>query len=438
MASVAGPSQPPVNPTSSAVSANDAKRRADEQNAPRKHARLPLPPPHILAALVPDSPAFTELMKIEQNLDWTLLRKKAELNDALGRPTRIKRTLRVFVSNTAHDQPWQQELAQSAESDAANINAGKGIPGWVLRVEGRLLDTGNVRLDKTKRKFSSFIRSAVIEMDDRTAPTFPEGNVAEWRPRNLQPPLDGFEVSRKGDVNVNCRILLHIEHSPDRFSVLSPLSDLIATKEGTKSEIMGAIWKLIKMVGAQDKEDGTIVRPVGGFEKIIGKDGIAFHKLPEVVGRFLAHPDPVVIPYTIRVDQDFHLSPKCFDIPVETEDPMKSKMASIVSAFEGQEGKEVAAIEDKVGELAYFARDLKQKRDFLESFSTDPHGFIQSWLAAQARDLDQMLGYQVGHGPNGGSVREEDLRRSDLFHMPWVDEAVTIHEATRLEREKRQ
>jgi SWI/SNF-related matrix-associated actin-dependent regulator of chromatin subfamily D len=49
-----------------------------------------------------------------------------------------------------------------------------------------------------------------------------------------------------------------------------------------------------------------------------------------------------------------------------------------------------------------------------------------------------MLGYQVGMaGVNGGSVREEDLRRSDLFQMPWVDEAITAHEATRMEAERR-
>lgn len=49
-----------------------------------------------------------------------------------------------------------------------------------------------------------------------------------------------------------------------------------------------------------------------------------------------------------------------------------------------------------------------------------------------------MLGYQVGTvGTNGGSVREEDLRRSDIFNLPWVDEAVTIHEASRMETERR-
>lgn len=48
-----------------------------------------------------------------------------------------------------------------------------------------------------------------------------------------------------------------------------------------------------------------------------------------------------------------------------------------------------------------------------------------------------MLGYQIGTGPNGGSVTEEDLRRSDMFSLPWVDEAITVHEASRMEQERR-
>jgi SWI/SNF-related matrix-associated actin-dependent regulator of chromatin subfamily D len=71
-------------------------------------------------------------------------------------------------------------------------------------------------------------------------------------------------------------------------------------------------------------------------------------------------------------------------------------------------------------------------------FSADPQKFINNWLAAQARDLDQMLGYQIGNpGVNGGNVREEDLRRSDLFNLPWVEEAITVHEASRMENERR-
>jgi hypothetical protein len=36
-------------------------------------------------------------MKIEQKLDWTLLRKKAEINDALGKPIRVSACLLVVI-----------------------------------------------------------------------------------------------------------------------------------------------------------------------------------------------------------------------------------------------------------------------------------------------------------------------------------------------------
>jgi SWI/SNF-related matrix-associated actin-dependent regulator of chromatin subfamily D len=71
--------------------------------------------------------------------------------------SQVKRTLRVFLSNTAHDQEWQKEhdlktkaaAAEAVEAETGvkpeekpqvDINQGKGIPGWVLRVEGRLID----------------------------------------------------------------------------------------------------------------------------------------------------------------------------------------------------------------------------------------------------------------------------------------------------------
>ncbi|WWC92772.1 uncharacterized protein L201_007731 [Kwoniella dendrophila CBS 6074] len=494
----AGPSHSSQTPTyphqgQQPQPSGDNKRRAegDADSVRRlKHPRPPLPPPHVLQALVPDSPAFTDLLKLEQKLDWTILRKKAEINDALGRPTRVKRTLRLFISNTAHDQEWQKpqpeptpaehqestnenaeensiekkeggdgdvtmgnsttnttkatevkpETKKETISPDVDVNTGKGVAGWVMKIEGRLLDSGNARMDRTKRKLSTFLKSVIVEFDNREAPTFPEGNIVEWHAQNLTPPLDGFEIMRRGDQNVNSRIIIHLSHYPERFKVSEPLSSLISMKEGTRSDIINAVWKLVKVVGAQDKDDATIIKPIGGIEKIFpqGKETIAFHQIPEMATRFLTHPDPIVIPYEIQVDKDFNFHHKCFDIPIEIEDPLKSKMSSLVSSLEGKEGKEIVQLEDKVGELAYFARDIKQKKDFLESFASNPQAFIQNWLAAQSRDLDQMLGYQIGTpGLNGGNIREEDLRRSDLFNLPWINEAVTIQESVRMEQERR-
>ena len=75
-------------------------------------------------------------------------------------------------------------------------------------------------------------------------------------------------MHRRGDKDVTSRIVLHIAHYPERFKVLSPLADLISLKEGTRSDVMNAFWKLVKVAGAQDKEDATIVHPVGGLEKV--------------------------------------------------------------------------------------------------------------------------------------------------------------------------
>lgn len=69
------------------------------------------------------------------------------------------------------------------------------------------------------------------------------------------------------------------------------------------------------------------------------------------------------------------------------------------------------------------------KHTFLRAFANDPRQFIQTWLASQARDLENVL----GSGPSeGATVRLEDLKRSEFFRLPWVEEAVAVQEGLRL------
>lgn len=59
------------------------------------------------------------------------------------------------------------------------------------------------------------------------------------------------------------------------------------------------------------------------------------------------------------------------------------------------------------------------KRTFLESFANDPAQFIQTWLESQSRDLESIL----GSGPTEGmTLRQEELKRSEFFQLPWVEE----------------
>lgn len=86
---------------------------------------------------MPESKLYTELSEFEKNLDGAIMRKRLDIQEALGKPTKVRRTLRIFVSNTAADQPGQLEEATSFELNDDNA------PSWTLRIEGRLLDVSS-------------------------------------------------------------------------------------------------------------------------------------------------------------------------------------------------------------------------------------------------------------------------------------------------------
>ena len=68
---------------------------------------------------VKESAIYNDLQRMERNLDWTLARKRAELMDSMGRPPKVKRTLRIFLSNTCANQPFQ--VAEKEELSLIHI-----------------------------------------------------------------------------------------------------------------------------------------------------------------------------------------------------------------------------------------------------------------------------------------------------------------------------
>lgn len=162
-----------------------------------------------------------------------------------------------------------------------------------LRIEGRLLDDEdddelnvdvNLELgaerDSTKpesilasaqkpvRKFSSFFKSIIVELD-RSNSLYPEGNIIEWRrpppvphqpgaPIPLPPQVtefDGFEFERKGDVDVRCTIKLERNETPDRYRLSPQLAELLDTKEDTRAGIVMGLWEYVRKNKLQDPDE---------------------------------------------------------------------------------------------------------------------------------------------------------------------------------------
>ncbi|KAF8637155.1 hypothetical protein AX17_003059 [Amanita inopinata Kibby_2008] len=375
-----------------------------------------------------DSKMYQDLLEMERKLDWNMMRKKVEVQDALSKTPTTTRTLRIFLSHTVSGQIWQTgDVAQTA-----NFETGEGIPAWSFRVEGRLLELLNQRSrDKTPpRKFSTLIKRMVIELD-RDPSLYPDGNIVEWprAPGHHNPVLDGFTVRRTGDSPTRIRVVMYLEHFPEQYKVLPELGNILGIKEESRIGVIQALWNYVKLQNLQDKADRRQVKADEKLLPIFNSEMVYFQNLPEIVNRYLAAPDPIVLHYTLNPAAPPPERPSAWDVEIKMEDTsMKNKMAVMVNPSK-ESIETVAKLDDEIALLAQSLHNSHVKRTFLQSFANDPANFIQTWLESQSRDLETIL----GSGPTEGmTIRQEDLRRSEFFRLPWVEEAVAIQEGMRL------
>ncbi|XP_043397824.1 SWI/SNF-related matrix-associated actin-dependent regulator of chromatin subfamily D member 3 isoform X4 [Chelonia mydas] len=311
-------------------------------------------------------------------------------------PQRQKRKLRLYISNTFNP----------AKSDADDSDG--SIASWELRVEGKLLDD----ISKQKRKFSSFFKSLVIELDKDLYG--PDNHLVEWHRTPTTQETDGFQVKRPGDVSVRCTLLLMLDYQPPQFKLDPRLARLLGIHTQTRSAIIQALWQYIKTNKLQDSHDKEYINCDKYFQQIFDCPRLKFSEIPQRLTNLLLPPDPIVINHIISVDPNDQKKTACYDIDVEVEDPLKGQMSSFLLSTANQQ--EITALDNKIHETIESINQLKIQRDFMLSFSKDPKGYIQDLLRSQSRDLKVMTDV-VGN--------PEEERRAEFYHEPWSQEAVS-------------
>ncbi|XP_028606180.2 SWI/SNF-related matrix-associated actin-dependent regulator of chromatin subfamily D member 3 isoform X3 [Podarcis muralis] len=393
---------------------------AATQNRPRSAKRRKMADkilPQRIRELVPESQAYMDLLAFERKLDQTIMRKRVDIQEALKRPMKQKRKLRLYISNTFNP----------AKSDADDSDG--SIASWELRVEGKLLDD----LSKQKRKFSSFFKSLVIELDKDLYG--PDNHLVEllhtgskspssyplrtkvcflWHRTPTTQETDGFQVKRPGDVSVRCTLLLMLDYQPPQFKLDPRLARLLGIHTQTRSAIIQALWQYIKTNKLQDSHDKEYINCDKYFQQIFDCPRLKFSEIPQRLTNLLLPPDPIVINHIISVDPNDQKKTACYDIDVEVEDPLKGQMSSFLLSTANQQ--EITALDNKIHETIESINQLKIQRDFMLSFSKDPKGYIQDLLRSQSRDLKVMTDV-VGN--------PEEERRAEFYHEPWSQEAVS-------------
>ncbi|XP_048122143.1 SWI/SNF-related matrix-associated actin-dependent regulator of chromatin subfamily D member 3b isoform X3 [Alosa alosa] len=368
--------------------------------------------PQRIRELVPESQAYMDLLAFERKLDQTIMRKRVDIQEALKRPMKQKRKLRLYISNTFNP----------AKPDAEDSDG--SIASWELRVEGKLLDDPG----KQKRKFSSFFKSLVIELDkDLYGPDNHLVELRMWHRTPTTQETDGFQVKRPGDVSVRCTLLLMLDYQPPQFKLDPRLARLLGIHTQTRSCIIQALWQYVKTNKLQDSHDKEYINCDKYFQQIFDCPRLKFSEIPQRLTNLLLPPDPIVINHVISVDPNDQKKTACYDIDVEVEDPLKAQMSSFLLSTANQQ--EIASLDNKIHETIESINQLKIQRDFMLSFSRDPKGYIQDWLKSQSRDLKLMTDV-VGN--------PEEERRAEFYQEPWTQEAVSRYFYSKIQQRRQE
>merc|ERR1712158_63340 len=357
--------------------------------------------PQKVRELVPESQAYMDLLAFERKLDSTIMRKRLDIQEALKRPMKQKRKLRIFISNTTFP-------AKEGEGEETSTT------GWELRGEGRLLDEDKkADPSKSKRKFSSFFKSLVIELDKDLYG--PDNHLVEWRRIATTQETDGFQVKRPGDKNVRCTILLLLDYQPLQFKLDQRLARLLGLHTQTRPVIISALWQYIKTHKLQDAHEREFVNCDPFLRQIFQAERMKFAEIPQRLNPLLHPPDPIVINHLITVEGQAPDQKKtaCYDIDVEVDDTLKVQMNSFLLSTNSQ--MEIQNLDNKIHETVETINTMKTQREFYLSFSKDPQLFINKWLTSQSRDLKMMT--DVAGNP-------EEERHADFYYQPWASEAV--------------
>uniref|UniRef100_A0AC34QLQ1 DM2 domain-containing protein n=1 Tax=Panagrolaimus sp. JU765 TaxID=591449 RepID=A0AC34QLQ1_9BILA len=359
-----------------------------------------------IAEAYPEGKSYVDLLSMEARIDAALLRKRMNIQEALKRPQKMKKKMRVFISHLFI--PGREPR----ENDPGTV------PMWELRVEGRLIDecnptqlelppsqltnsaNANAQLAaRTKRKFSTFFKSLVIELDKdiygpdnhlltnsananaqlaartkRKFSTFfkslvieldkdiygPDNHLVEWHRAPHTSETDGFQVKRPGDRDVTCTILLSLDYQPMKYKLqpklakllgialetrpkpmkykLQPkLAKLLGIALETRPKVIEALWQYIRSHNLQDVKSRDFINCDDMLEQIFMTKRMRFAEIPQRVQSLLTMPDPIVIKHVIRkTDSDKPIT-SCYDVDVDLDDPLRNVMTQFLATMSGSD-----------------------------------------------------------------------------------------------------
>lgn len=229
---------------------------------------------------------YKSLRDLEKRLDAAIVRKRLDIQDSISKTVKKYRTLRIWITNTVENQPWQ------------GAGGNPGSARYKVRIEGRLLDDDNdptvpededegdkgdamdqdndaadgskkAESKKPSQRFSHFFKTITVDFDKPASNVTDEVKPVTWTkpqvPANATsaPPnaeFDSIQFARSSQENVNVTISLVRDETPERYKLSKELAEVLDVEEETRSGIVLGIWDYIRAMELQEDEEKRQVR----------------------------------------------------------------------------------------------------------------------------------------------------------------------------------
>lgn len=364
--------------------------------------------PDRVAALLPESELYTQLLELESRVDAALARKKIDIQESMKNPPFMQRNLRIYVFNTYSNQTRKISDKHNPEP-----------PSWTLKIVGRILDdipdadpTGSIpKPSPMYPKFSSFFKRITIALDPNL---YPDNPVIVWENNRSPAQHEGFEIRRKGDKEFNVSIRLEMNHLTEKFRLSMALMEILGIEVETRPRIVAAIWHYVKAKKLQSPSDSSFFICDPPLRKVFGEEKMKFSAVSQKLSAHLSPPQAIHLDHRIRLSGSSPAGNACYDVLVDVPFPLQKEMAMFLANTEKH--KEIDSCDEAICSVIKKIHEHRRRRAFFLGFSQSPVEFINALIASQSRDLKLLAGEAIRNA--------EKEHHSDFYKQPWVEDAI--------------
>ncbi|KAJ9152955.1 hypothetical protein P3X46_026459 [Hevea brasiliensis] len=405
------PLKPPVRPPAVPMPTMVSPLKTMDLISAARRKKQKLPEKQLqdrMAAILPESALYTQLLEFEAHVDAALSRKKVDIQEALKNPPCVQKTLRIYVFNTFANQIRTIPKKPNAEP-----------PTWMLKIVGRILEDGIdpdqpgvvQKSNPLYPKFSYFFKRVTIMLDQRL---YPDNHMIVWEHSRAPATHEGFEVKRRGDKEFTVTIRLEMNYLPEKFKLSPALMEVLGIEVDTRPRIIAAIWHYVKARKLQNPEDPSFFNCDPPLQKVFGEAKMKFTMVSQKISQHLSPPQPIVLEHKIKLSGNSPAGTACYDVVVDAPFPIQRELNALLANAE--KNKEIETCDEAICAAIRKVHEHRRRRAFFLGFSQSPVEFINALIESQSRDLNLVA------GEASRSVEKE--RRADFFNQPWVEDAV--------------